>query len=396
MPRKSKPTEPRQSVSRRDFLAVGGLSVVGLSVAEQAALKRARERSGPRSCILIVMSGGPSQLETFDPKPEAPREIRGPLRSISTAISGVHFSEALPELARRADRLSVVRSLHHEAAPIHETGLQLLQTGRLVTNGVRHPSIGAMISRLLGPRGNTPPHVVLPRCLDETGVVMDRGDSAGFLGDEFAPIVLETVDVESGETSGLPRFEDQPPALREAYGDSPAGRQFLQARQLVEHGVRFVTVNMFDRLQGRVTWDAHAAPSHAPATLFDYRDTIGPQFDRACAGLLDDLQQRGLIEETLVVCAGEFGRSPQLNQQGGRDHWTSVFSAIVAGCGVPQGQVIGATDATASEPIDSPIELTQLTATIYDLLRVDRQAGLPEEWPVSALCDAEPIAALVG
>ena len=396
MPRNQPSSESRQSVSRRDFLAVGGLSVVGLSVAEQAALKRARERSGPRSCILIVMSGGPSQLETFDPKPEAPREVRGPLRAISTAVPSVQFSEALPELARRADRLSIVRSLFHEAAPIHEAGLQLLQTGRLVTNGVRHPSLGAVVSRLLGPRGSTPPHVVLPRRLAETGVVMDRGDSAGFLGDEFAPVVLDAVQADSGEAAGLPRFEDQPVALREAYGDSPAGRQFLQARQLVEHGVRFVTVNMFDRLQGQVTWDAHAAASHAPATLFDYRDTIGPQFDRACAGLLDDLQQRGLLDETLVVCAGEFGRSPQPNEQGGRDHWTKAFSAIVAGCGIPGGQVIGETDATASEPIETPIPLPQLTASIYDSLRVDRQAALPEQWPIAALTDLEPIPGLVG
>lgn len=396
MPSASKSAEPRKSVSRRDFLAVGGLSVVGLSVAEQAALKRARERSGPRSCILIVMSGGPSQLETFDPKPDAAREIRGPLQPISTSVAGVQFSEALPQLAQRADRLTVIRSLYHEAAPIHETGLQLLQTGRLVTNGVRHPSIGAMVSRLLGPRGNTPPHVVLPRRLDETGVAMHRGDSAGFLGDDFEPVLLDAIDEDPGDLCGLRRFDKHPVSLREAYGDSPAGRQFLQARQLVEQGVRFVTVNMFDRLAGRVTWDAHATPNHAPATLFDYRDTIGPQFDRACAGLLDDLKQCGLLEDTLVVCAGEFGRSPQPNEQGGRDHWTSAFSAIVAGCGIPGGQVIGATDATASEPTESPIALPQLAATIYDLLRIDRDATLPDQWPVASLSDTDPIAALVG
>src|SRR5690606_15536267 len=126
-------------------------------VAEQAALKRARERSGARSCILVVMSGGPSQLETFDPKPQAPRDIRGPLQPISTAVPGVQFSEALPQLAARADRLTIVRSLYHDESPIHETGLQLLQTGRLVTNGVRYPSMGTMVARLLGPRGTVPP-----------------------------------------------------------------------------------------------------------------------------------------------------------------------------------------------------------------------------------------------
>jgi len=392
----SKSTEPRKSVSRRDFLAVGGLSVVGLSVAEQAALKRARERSGPRSCILVVMSGGPSQLETFDPKPVAPRHIRGPLQAISTAIPGLQFSESLPQLARRADQLTVVRSLHHEAAPIHETGLQLLQTGRLVTNGVQHPSMGAMVARLLGPRGNVPAHVVVPRPHAATGVEMYRGDQAGFLGDDFAPLVLAPHDVEDTPACALPSFDDQPIQVREMYGDSSIGRHLLQARQLVERGVRFVTVNMFDQLDHQVTWDAHASGERSPGTLFDYRDSIGPQFDTACAGLLDDLQDRGLLDETLVVCAGEFGRSPQLNEQGGRDHWTEAFSGMLAGCGAPRGAVIGATDETAAAPIDQPIGLSQLVATIYESLRIDRTDVPSTSWPITSLCDEDPIAELLG
>jgi uncharacterized protein (DUF1501 family) len=388
-------SEPQSSVSRRDFLAVGGLSMVGLPAAEQAALKRARERSGARSCILVILSGGPSQLETFDPKPEAPREIRGPLRSISTAIPGVSFSEGFPELASRADRLVILRSLYHEAAPIHETGLQLLQTGRLVANGARYPSMGAVVSRLLGPRGSVPPHVVLPNRLTQTGVEAYRGDEAGFLGDGFAPLVVGALS-EADRAAALPAFEQQPIGIREAYGETAIGRQLLQARQLVERGVRFVTVNMFDRLSGCVTWDAHADASAAPGTLIDYRDSIGPQFDRACAGLLDDLRQRGMLDETLVVCAGEMGRAPRLNENGGRDHWTGTFSGILAGCGLPQGCVVGATDATASSPTDEPIALSQLPATILSRLRIDRHS-LPKDgrdaatWP-----DDEPIASLAG
>lgn len=389
-------TEPQQSVSRRDFLAVGGLSVVGLSVAEQAALKRARERSGARSCILVVMSGGPSQLETFDPKPEAPRHIRGPLQAISTAVPGVAFSEGFPQLAQRADRLTIVRSLYHEEAPIHETGLQLLQTGRLVHNGVRYPSMGAMVSRLLGPRGTVPPHVLLPRPHTKTGVEMYRGDTAGFLGEDFEPVVLGPVEKGEDSAGGLPAFDDQSIGVREAYGDSTAGRQLLQARQLVERGVRFVTVNMFDRLDQQRTWDAHANGPSSPGTLYDYRDSIGPQFDTACAGLLDDLQQRGLLDDTLVVCAGEFGRTPQLNEHGGRDHWTGAFSALMAGCGLAGGTVIGSTDATASAPVESPVALPQLVSTIYDLLRIDRSAVPQEDWPIATLCDDVPIAELVG
>jgi len=395
-------TQPRKSVSRRDFLAVGGLSMVGLSVAEQAAVRRARERSGDRSCILILMTGGPSQIETFDPKPDAPREVRGPLKPIATAVPGVHFSECVPRLSERADRLTVPRSLYHDAAPNHETGLQLLQTGGLVSGGIRHASIGAMVSRLLGPRGKTPAHVLLPERLTQTGVETYRGDGSGFLGENFEPFIPPCDDESRLSDSpiphipGLTSFNDQPFAVRDAYGDSRCGRLLLQARQLIERGVRMVTVNQFTRLDGHVTWDAHADRVHAPGTLFDYRDTIGSQFDRACAALLDDLRERGLLEETLVVCAGEFGRTPRLNEHGGRDHWTKAFSAVMAGCGLPEGTVIGATDASAAEPLDDPSALPQLVATIYNRLRIDPSAELPSDWPVTALCDAPPIEHLVG
>ncbi len=394
--------QPRKSVSRRDFLAVGGLSMVGLSVAEQAAVRRARERSGGRSCILLLLTGGPSQLETFDPKPDAPREVRGPLKAISTSLPGVQFSECLPRLAERADRLTVLRTLHHDAAPTHEAGLQLLQTGRLVTQGTRHASVGSMVSRVLGPRGKTPAHVLLPQRLSHTGVDTYRGDGSGFLGEAFEPLIPKD---EAGTASDgspadrlcrLETFDDQPMAVRDAYGDSSCGRLLLQARQLVEQGVRVVTVNHFTRLEGQVTWDAHADPVHAPGTLFDYRDTIGPQFDRACAALLDDLRQRGLLEDTLVVCAGEFGRTPILNERGGRDHWTNAWSAIMAGCGLPEGAVVGATDASASEPTDDPVALSQLVATVYNRLRIDQSADVQDDWPITALCDAEPVSSLVG
>ncbi len=401
MPFNSQIAQPRRSVSRRDFLAVGGLSMVGLSVAEQAAVQRARQRSGDRSCILIVMAGGPSQLETFDPKPQAPREIRGPLKPISTSIPGVQFSESLPRLAERADRLTVLRSLYHDAAPTHETGLQLLQTGRLATQGQRFPSIGSMVSRLLGPRGRAPAHVLLPGRLTQTGVNTYRGDGSSFLGEDFEAVLPELVgdqfddDGCDGTLAELTCLSHEPPHRRDAYGDSPLGRQLLLARQLIEHGVRFVTVNTFSQLEGRVTWDAHADSEHAPGTLYDYRDSIGPQFDCACAALLDDLQDRGLWDDTLVVCAGEFGRTPQLNERGGRDHWTNAWSAMLAGCRLPEGHVIGKTDAHAAEAIEDPIALPQLAATIYNRLRIDESVELQAEWPLDTLCDASPVASLV-
>ncbi|NOX54989.1 MAG: DUF1501 domain-containing protein, partial [Planctomycetes bacterium] len=170
-------------VSRRDFLRVGGLSVVGLSVADKAALAASGEGTWSKSCIFILMTGGPSQLETFDPKPNAPPRIRGPLKAISTAIPGVCFSEALPGLAQRAHKLTILRSLCHDAAPIHETGYQYLYTGRLCQNGRRYPCFGSVVAATLGPRNGVPPFVVLPDRLKNTGVEVYRGEGAGFLGE---------------------------------------------------------------------------------------------------------------------------------------------------------------------------------------------------------------------
>jgi uncharacterized protein (DUF1501 family) len=358
------------SVTRRDFLRVGGLSVVGLSVAERAVLASARGRTAQRSCILLLMTGGASQLDTFDPKPAAPAEIRGPSRAIPTSIPGVQFSEALPLLARRANRFAVLRSLHHDAAPIHETGLQLLQTGRLARNGVRYPAFGSVIARAFGPRNGLPPYVVLPRQLTNTGVNVYRGQEAGLLGTEF--------DAHAAELENFTPAEE-PEAVRRAYGETRFGRLCLRARQLVEAGVRCVTVNLFDSLAGQPTWDCHARGPASPGTLYDYRDTLGPQFDRACSALLDDLHDRGLLSDTLVVAAGEFGRTPRINEFGGRDHWTGVWSALVAGAGVRGGQVIGASDREGAVPVERPIAVPELTATLYHALGLEPDVPLTSE-----------------
>lgn len=354
------------AVSRRDFLRVGGMSVVGLSIAERTALARSMRSADRRSCILILMTGGPSALETFDPKPDAPAEIRGPLKAISTAVPGLFVSESLPLLAQRTGKFTIPRSLYHDAAPIHETGLQLLQTGRLARHGRRSPSFGSVVSRLYGPRGETPPYVVLPRLLGSTGVNAWRGQAAGMLGSDFDP-----VSPTDGEAA-----HDEPESVRRQYGETGFGRMLLRARQLVECGVRCVTVNLFDTLAGQVTWDCHGRKPEAPATLYDYRDLLCPQFDRAVAGLLDDLEQRGLLEDTLVVATGEFGRTPYVNEFAGRDHWPGVWSALVAGGGTPAGRMIGASDPHGTAPVDRPIHLGELAATIYQSLGIDPQTHL--------------------
>ena len=366
--------------SRRDFLRVGGLSVMGLSLAEQNVLAEIRERADRRSCIFLLLTGGPSQLETFDPKPDAPSHIRGPMRAISTAVPGCHFSDALPKLASRADRFSVIRTLTHDAAPIHETGLQLLQTGRLATHGVRFPHFGSIIAQELGARGDAPPFVILPKLLGNTGVEAYRGQSASWLSDEFrsaadssdrsahnpSPV---TIDLDTTH-SFLKAATSESDIPRRMYGGSRVGRLCLRARQLVEAGVRCVFVNLFDELAGNLTWDCHGKSASTPGTLFDYRDTLGPQFDQAVAALLDDLQDRGLLDDTLVVATGEFGRSPRINNDGGRDHWPGCWSALLAGAGVPAGGVIGCSDSQAASPIERPVSPRELFETVLRHLGV--------------------------
>ena len=389
-------------VSRRDFLRVGGLSVVGLSMAERAALAGMRTEEDRRSCIFLLMTGGPSQFETFDPKPDAPAEIRGPLKAISTAVPGLAFCETLPRLAKRADRLSVLRSLHHNAAPIHETGMQLLQTGRLARGDVRHPGFGSVVARITGPRGKVPPNVVLPKLLCRTGLKAYQGQRSGFLGPEYDPLTT-LGDVESAEAEPVDAeacavpVRDEPESILREYGRTRFGGLCLQARQLIECGVRCVTVNLFDTLAGQTTWDCHARGPSAPSNLFDYRDSLGPQFDRAFSALLDDLERRGLLADTLVVAVGEFGRTPRVNEFGGRDHWPGVWSALLAGGGVPGGQVIGASDASGAYPADRPIELGELTATIYQSLGLDPRTTLPlDDETELPLTDHQPIAELFG
>ena len=376
----------RKSVSRRDFLAAGGMGVVGLSLAERSASRQSACRC--RSVILVMMNGGASQLETFDPKPELPVSLRSPVGAISTDIPSVHIGEGFPRLAERASQLCIMRSLFHEAAPIHETGMQILNAGRLNGRSATAPSIGSLVNLVFGMSTATPPAITLGGRSHQTGLKIDRGDRHGGLGMEFEPplvdidgsliVAPDCLDVElanttrpaldsfvqspgdddtpaptdqspegnyepveessdvatterddstsnshsnnsergdrgGGELCRIPflsPFENEDGSVQDRYGDSRAGRLLWQAARAVEQDTRFVTVNTFDRLEGEATWDAHAHSEQSPATLYDYRDSIGPQFDRAFAGLLDDLTESGLIDETLVVAVGEFWTCP--------------------------------------------------------------------------------------
>lgn len=345
------------SVSRRRFLAAGGIGVVGLSLAERA---QARDRNSQKSVILIVLTGGASAQDTFDPKPLAPREIRGPQRAIATALPGVHFAECLPLLAQRADQLTLVRSLHHDRAPIHETGLQLLQTGDVVRGGHRPPSIASLLCSQEASPSAIIPAVEVGGPLLDTGTKTYRADALQTPPGQTAPQSFTNWTSEHGIEIN---FDAQPAEVRERYGASRFGRLLWQAGCLVASGARFVTVHTFDTLSGQPTWDAHGGP-HAPATVFTYRDELGPRFDRAAAALLDDLTSTGLIDHTLVVCTGEMGRTPRINEQGGRDHWTRAWSGFLAGAQMKPGQVIGATDETGATITAAPVPLANLATLI--------------------------------
>jgi len=445
----SKGVRQCNGLSRRDFLRVGALTAgaAGFSLADWSRLQGFESGKTDVNCILLFLVGGPSQLETWDPKPEARANVRGPFRPITTNVVGIQISENFPLMAQMADRYAIVRSVHHRAAPIHETGHQLMQTGRLFEGGREFPHYGAVVSHLRGPRiAGTPPFAILPGPIASTGVSVSHGQSAGFLGKEHEPVFplgesgdpivrlrghfdlarenphaliramdqaqcsLEESTEENGQESDIEHglatvFSPQAKkalegtaeseSLRSQYGLNTFGQSCLLARRLVEGGVRLVTVNMFDTVFNQITWDCHADGASLPATLEDYKETLCPMFDRAYSTLLHDLGQRGLLDQTLVVAMGEFGRTPHLNPRGGRDHWPGVWSILFAGAGVQGGQVIGSSDAMAAEPKDRPISPQEVAASIYHGLGIDPKTELvgPDGQSIP-LVNAEPISEL--
>lgn len=401
------------ALTRRDFLRAGtlGAGTLGLSLADLAGLQAAGTRRDI-SCILLFLVGGPSQLETWDLKPNAPSDVRGPFRPIATNVGGVEICEHFPLMASMAQRYAIVRSVHHAEAPIHETGQQMMQTGHLFRNGQEYPHYGAVLSHVRGPRQpGLPPFVVLPAAVGNTGVSVSHGQGAGFLGARHEPFILQTDPARLGsqrvvEQSGSALFAPgakqafdlaaEPDGLRRRYGTTTFGQSCLLARRLIENGVRLVTVNMFDTVFDTLTWDCHADGGSLATTLDDYKRTLCPMFDAAYSALLEDLHQRGLLETTLVLAMGEFGRTPLLNPRGGRDHWPGAWSVLFAGAGVRGGQVVGSTDRTASEPRDRPVTPAQVAATVYRALGIDPGMAIagPEGRP-TPLVTAEPIEELL-
>jgi len=419
---------------RRDFLHAGSLSALGLGLSSFMGLKAhgAVDKSKDTNCIMMMLVGGPSQLDTWDMKPNAPIEIRGPYSPIKTNVPGIEISENFPRMAKHADKYAIIRSMHHTAAAVHDTGHQMMQTGRLFQGGVEHPHMGCVLGKLKGPKGDVPSHVLLPRPIGNTGGNMPHGQSAGFLGKTFDPFVLnadpsdpnfrvpdmlppdyltamrvdrrrnwrEMVDktVSKFETSQDARLLDstfhqaytlmssqkareafelhrEDEKVREKYGMNRFGQSCLLARRLIEAGVRFVTINMFETVFDEITWDIHGSKPFSPISC--YRDLVGPMFDMAYSTLLEELHQRGLLDNTMIVSFGEFGRTPKVNPAGGRDHWPQCWSILAAGGGVRGGQVIGASDDIGAAPKDRPTTPAQVAATIYHALGIDLETELP-------------------
>jgi len=415
-------------LTRRAFLRVGalGAGAVGLSLGDLGASQAADKKD--INCILLFLVGGPSHLDTWDLKPDAPDSVRGPFRPIKTNAPGVEICEHFPLMAKQADRYAVLRSVHHKAAPIHETGHQMMQTGRLFRDGLEHPHYGSIISHVRGPRSDgMPPFVVLPAPIGHTGVSVSHGQTAGYLGGRHEPFVLrgdparlrdrnELLDAVDSAQWAFDATEDggsrdaaygvvfaekakkafdvaaETEGLRSRYGRNTFGQSCLLARRLIEHGVRLVTVNMFDTVFNEITWDAHADGGALSVGLDDYKETLCPMFDRAYSALLEDLKQRGLLDTTLVLAMGEFGRTPRLNPRGGRDHWPGVWSVLFAGAGVRGGQVVGASDKTGAEPKDRPVTPAEVAATVYRGLGVDLATRLPgPAGRPTPLAEAEPV-----
>jgi uncharacterized protein (DUF1501 family) len=385
---------------RRDFIriALGASAAAALSGKFYLPAYAATKPAKAKAVILLWMQGGPSQLDTFDPKPGT--ETGGPHQAIDTKTPGLRVSEHLPRLAQSSEKFSVIRTLFSKD-PNHDTARYLLHTGYRTDPTVDHPHLGSLLAQELGTKAEG-----LPGCIT---LGKDPGASSGYLPPELAPLLIEKIenpledlklsrDVTSfrladrekllwAQNAGfaadhvdgpvesqhkayerafalmrsphLKAFEltDEKDETKKLYGGSPFGRACLMARRLVEAGVRFVEVTLAD-------WDTHS-------DNFNRTKGLMGQLDPAMSGLLADLDRRRMLDETLVIWMGEFGRTPKINGGQGRDHWTRAFSAALAGGGIAGGRVIGRTNALGTEALDRPVSVQDLFATIYGQLGVD-------------------------
>jgi hypothetical protein len=447
-------------MDRRNFLRVGGLGAGGFALPALLA-RRASAAPPPRSpadgfgraksCIVLFMGGGPSQFATFDPKPDSPAEIRGDFRPIPTDVPGIRIGDHLPLLAKQAHKYAVVRSVTDDyIGGSHGQSVYLALTGhhspRVTGDDVRpssedYPCLGSVVSRFRPGSGEVPPFVWLLDMYRRTFA----GEGGGLLGKRFDPFrvlqdpsrrdfevhalrpptdvpldrlgrrrdLLEEIARQSetrlvsASTGAIgsqyeqvfnlmssPKFHKafdlkaEPERLRERYGKTKFGQGTLLARRMIEHGVPLVTV--FWNGPDPSNWDTHYEETKHLKVLL-------PPTDRAFSALLDDLQNRGLLDETLVVWMGEFGRAPKIEDKGGRGHWGRCYSVVFAGGGVKGGQVLGKSDRFAAYPAANPVSPADLVATIYHALGIENgiEANDPQGRPAK-LCLGSAVTPLFG
>lgn len=404
---------------RRDFLRIGAAGLLGLGSFDRAksngfaAIESVAPAQSCGSAILIWLSGGPSTIDMWDPKPHAPESIRGDFTTIDSAIPGVRVCEHLPQLARTLDRFTLIRSLTHEITA-HDVGSVYIATGNRPSQAIEHPAIGALTARIVGPRSGIPPYIIINQLKDG---VIDRagylGSAAGAFAIEGSPLRnalraqgnslptdfslsalgdrerllkrfdrglkgLDETDIGSGLSDFQRRAIDilrsdrvrraidlsnENPTTLERYGSTELGRGALAARRLIEAGVRFVTL-------GFGGWDTHTANFEA------LRTNLLPTIDRALSALALDLESRGLLDDTLIYCLGEFGRTPIVNASAGRDHWSRTMSVLLAGGGFRRGYVHGATDDRCSAPTRDACSPDDLAATIVSAFGIDPHAAV--------------------
>ncbi|HZU38904.1 MAG TPA: DUF1501 domain-containing protein, partial [Gemmataceae bacterium] len=433
-------------LSRREILRAGSLGLLGLSLPEllrsrQAQAAQPARRGKAKSCIILFLLGGPPQHSTWDPKPEAPAEIRGEFKPISTTVPGLTVGELMPRTARIAHKLCVLRAMssrdnaHSSSGYYMHTGhphapMNFENANPGPPND--YPSLGAMIRWLKGDRDGLPAAMMLPNHIFNTDGSVWPGQDAGFLGHRYDPWlftcnpatpkfripefslpgdvppvrlegrhallqqinrhlnqversgILSQFDRQSQQAFDLLRsskarqafnLEQEPAIVRDRYGRSPFGQSCLLARRLIQAGVSLVQVNWYrgpNEPPDNPCWDSHTKEAPRLKTV------LMPAFDQGYAALLTDLSDRGLLQETLVVCMAEFGRSPKINSAAGRDHWGYVYPAVLAGGGIRGGQVYGSSDKVGGQPKEGLVRPEDLTATILHCLGFEPETAMQD------------------
>ena len=426
--------------SRRDVLQVGMIGGLGLTLGDffrmqsaDAAQKHYESKEGPaKSVISIYLPGGMAHQETFDPKPYAPFEYRGPFGTIPTKIPGERFSQNLKNIAQIADKITVIRSMHHGEAA-HERGTHNMFTGYRPSPALKFPSIGSVVAHEFGPRKSLPPYVCIPqqpnvfagsgylssayspfslgsdpaaggfkvRDLNlpsgiDSARFGERRDMLSLVDSHFKNLeksdALDAMDtfyqrayglISSKEAREAFNLNAEDAKIRDEYGRNQAGQRMLMARRLVEAGVRFVTLTYGG-------WDHHQKIENAMKGQL-------PPLDQAFATLIRDLDRRGLLDSTLVTITSEFGRTPKINKDDGRDHWPRVFSVVMAGGGIKKGLIYGTSDATASYPDKNPVTVENFATTLYHQMGIvaDKELMAPGPRPIEIVDGGKVIQDLI-